>query len=107
YGFVVPRVENRLLIASTWTSSKWEHRAPHDAVLVRCYFGGAGREAVLPQTDKELIDLTRGELRDILGIDQAPLLARVYCWPRAMPQYQVGHLHRLEAIGERLEHLPG
>ena len=107
YGFVVPRIENRLLIASTWTSSKWEHRAPHDAVLVRCYLGGAGREAVLAQTDKELIDLIRGELREILGIDQSPLLARVHRWPRAMPQYQVGHLHRLAVIGERLEHLPG
>ena len=107
YGFVVPRIENRLLIASTWTSSKWEHRAPRDTVLVRCYLGGAGREAVLAHTDTELIDLVRMELREILGIDQTPLLTRVHRWPRAMPQYQVGHLHRLAAIGERLERLPG
>jgi oxygen-dependent protoporphyrinogen oxidase len=107
YGFVVPRAEKRLLMASTWTSSKWEHRAPQDTVLVRCYLGGAGREAVLARTDEELIQLASDELREILRIDQTPLLARVYRWPRAMPQYEVGHLGRLAAIGERLDHLPG
>jgi oxygen-dependent protoporphyrinogen oxidase len=107
YGFVVPRVENRPLIASTWTSSKWDHRAPPDAVLVRCYLGGAGRETVLERSDTELVELVRAELRLILEIDQSPILARVYRWPRAMPQYRVGHLGRLAAIAERLEHLPG
>jgi oxygen-dependent protoporphyrinogen oxidase len=107
YGFVVPRIENRLSMASTWTSSKWAHRAPADSVLLRCYLGGAGREAVLERTDKELIALAQDELRAILGIDQAPVLDRVYRWPRAMPQYRVGHLQRLAAIEERLERIPG
>jgi len=107
YGYVVPRIENRLSMASTWTSSKWAHRAPADSVLLRCYLGGAGREAVLERTDKELIALAQGELRAILGIDQAPVLARVYRWPRAMPHYRVGHLQQLAAIDERLDHIPG
>ncbi len=107
YGFVVPRVEHRELTASTWTSSKWDHRAPQDSVLLRCYLGGIGRERVLERTDQELIELARDELRLMLGIDQAPMLARVYRWPRAMPQYQVGHLDRLAAITERLARLPG
>ena len=73
----------------------------------------AVRMTVVPEHhDGERADLreqaaVRTELREILGIDQTPLLARVHRWPRAMPQYQVGHLHRLAAIGERLEHLPG
>ncbi len=72
YGFVVPRVEHRALTASTWTSSKWDHRAPQDSVLLRCYLGGIGREDVLERTDQELIGLARDELRVILGIDRAP-----------------------------------
>jgi oxygen-dependent protoporphyrinogen oxidase len=107
YGFVVPRIENRPSMASTWTSSKWAYRAPADSVLLRCYLGGAGREAVLERTDKELIALAQGELREILGIDQAPMLARVYRWPLAMPQYRVGHLQRLAVIDERLARIPG
>ena len=107
YGFVVPRIEHRELTASTWTSSKWDHRAPQDSVLLRCYLGGIGREDVLERTDQELIELARDELRVILGIDQTPILARVYRWPRGMPQYNLGHLGRLAAIADRLERLPG
>ena len=107
YGFVVPRAENRLAMASTWTSSKWDHRAPDGTVLIRCYLGGDGREAILKKTDREIVELAQRELRAILGIDQTPVLTRVYRWPRAMPQYRVGHLGRLAAIGARLEHVPG
>ena len=41
FGFVVPRVENRSLIAATWSSRKWAGRAPAGQCLIRCYLGGA------------------------------------------------------------------
>ena len=107
YGFVVPRIEGRALLAVTWTSSKWSHRAPDDAVLLRAYVGGAGREAVLEQSDGGLVSLVRAELRAVMGVTEVPVLARVYRWPRAMPQYLVGHLERLAAIDERLARWPG
>ncbi len=107
YGFVVPRIEGRALLAVTWTSSKWSHRAPDDAVLLRAYVGGAGREAVLERSDDGLVSLVRAELRAMMGLTEEPVLARVYRWPRAMPQYIVGHLERLAAIDERLARWPG
>ncbi len=107
YGFVVPRVEGRALLAVTWTSSKWSHRAPDEAVLLRAYVGGAGRETVLERDDDGLVSLVRAELRDMMGVTEAPVLAKVYRWPRAMPQYLVGHLERLAAIDERLARWPG
>src|SRR5436309_282384 len=107
YGFVVPRIEGSALLAVTWTSSKWSHRAPDDAVLLRAYVGGAGREAVLERSDDGLVSLVRAELRAMMGITEEPVLARVYRWPRAMPQYLVGHLEKLAAIDERLARWPG
>lgn len=107
YGFVVPRVEGRPLLASTWTSSKWEHRAPEGSVLLRAYLGGAGREAVLGRTDEDLVGLVRAEFRAIMGLEEEPIFARVYRWPQAMPQYLVGHLDRLEVMEEMLTRLPG
>ena len=107
YGFVVPRSEGRPLLASTWTSSKWSHRTPDDAVLLRSYLGGAGREAVVERSDEELVALVRAELKAVMGITEAPILAKVYRWPHAMPQYLVGHLSRLATIEEKLRQLPG
>ena len=107
YGFVVPRIERRVLLASTWSSSKWGHRAPDGSVLIRSYIGGAGREAVLERSDEELVELVRADLRHVMGVTEEPVLAKVYRWPRAMPQYLVGHLERLATIEERLTRLPG
>jgi oxygen-dependent protoporphyrinogen oxidase len=107
YGFVIPRIEGRALLASTWSSSKWDHRAPDGSVLIRSYVGGAGREAALERSDQELVALVRADLRHVMGVTEEPALARVFRWPRAMPQYLVGHLERLAVIEERLTRLPG
>jgi oxygen-dependent protoporphyrinogen oxidase len=107
YGFVIPRIEGRALLASTWSSSKWGHRAPDGSVLIRAYLGGAGREAALERSDQELVELARADLRHVMGVTEEPVMTRVFRWPRAMPQYLVGHLDRLAAIEERLARLPG
>ncbi|MBI5379518.1 MAG: protoporphyrinogen oxidase [Nitrospirae bacterium] len=107
YGFVVPRKEPCRILASTWTSTKFPHRAPQDHVLLRCFVGGTGREDLALQEEPELVRLAREELKAVLGIAAEPVLARAYRWERANPQYEVGHLTRLEAIDRALEKSPG
>ncbi len=98
FGFVVPRVERRDLIAATWSSRKWPRRAPPGQTLIRCYVGGVGREAILAQDDQEIVRRVRAELNEIAGIDAEPIHVEVARWERGMPQYTVGHPSRLEAI---------
>jgi oxygen-dependent protoporphyrinogen oxidase len=106
-GFVIPRAEGRALTAVTWTSQKFAGRAPDRQALLRGFVGRAGSEQHVALPDDELVDIVRRELRDILGIDAEPLAARVFRWPRAMPQYAVGHLDRLARIDELTAVLPG
>lgn len=98
FGFVVPRVEGRDLIAATWTSIKWPHRAPPDEVSVRCYLGGVGREAILERDDEALVRCVRDELASIVGLHATPQYVEVNRWHRAMPQYTIGHLDRLAQL---------
>jgi len=107
YGFVVPRIEGRDLLASTWSSSKWSHRAPDGSALIRAYLGGDGRDALLERSDHDMVALVRDELRTIMGVTEEPVMARVFRWPRAMPQYLVGHLEQVTVIESRLSQLPG
>ena len=95
FGFVVPRIEGRDLIAATWTSLKWPHRAPPQDVSVRCYLGGVGREAILQRDDEALVQCVREELASIVGLQATPHYVEVNRWNRAMPQYTIGHLDRL------------
>jgi oxygen-dependent protoporphyrinogen oxidase len=96
FGFVVPRIERRDLIAATWTSLKWPHRAPPDRLLARCYVGGVGRESICHLDDQSLVARVKSELREICGLAAEPLYVEVNRWIKAMPQYVLGHLDRLE-----------
>jgi len=104
---VVPRIEGRDLLAATWTSSKWSHRAPASQTLIRCYLGGVGREHVLQEDDAGLIRRVREELRSMTGLHGEPVYTEVNRWERAMPQYTLGHVDRLESIQQSLDRYPG
>ena len=107
FGFVVPRAEGRDLIAATWTSLKWPHRAPPDQLLVRCYVGGVGREAILTLDDQALVARVRAELASMCGVTAEPGYVEVNRWMRAMPQYTMGHLDRLAQIEAALSRYGG
>ncbi len=107
FGFVVPRAENRDLIAATWTSLKWAHRAPADQLLVRCYVGGVGREAILQLDERALVSRVRDELASMCGVTAEPNYVQVNRWMKAMPQYTLGHLERLNQIEAALSRYGG
>ncbi len=102
FGFVVPRVERRPIIACTFSSVKYPGRAPSDGVLLRVFMGGALNEGILRGGDEALVATARSQLAELLGARSAPLFTRVGRYVKAMPQYHVGHLARVEAIGEAL-----
>jgi oxygen-dependent protoporphyrinogen oxidase len=107
FGFVVPHAEERPIIAGTFSSVKYPGRAPDGHVLLRVFLGGALREAVLDQDDERLAEIAREQLRDLLGVGEAPLWTRVARYRKAMPQYHVGHLARVETIELALARHPG
>jgi oxygen-dependent protoporphyrinogen oxidase len=107
FGFIVPRVEGRDLIAATWTSLKWPHRAPPDQLLVRCYVGGVGREAILQLDDQALVTRVRAELASMCGVTAEPGFVEVNRWMKAMPQYTLGHLERVSQIEAALSSYEG
>ena len=102
YGYVVPRAEGSDVLACSWTSSKWEGRAPEGSVLLRVHTGRFGRRDTTAEPDDELVALARDEVR-LLGITAAPSLVRIHRWPRSMPQYVLGHVERIERIEKALE----
>jgi oxygen-dependent protoporphyrinogen oxidase len=106
FGFVVPFIENRSLIACTFSSVKFAGRAPKGHVLLRVFIGGALQPEMLELTEAELIARVRDDLRDLLGVEAAPLFTELQRWNQSMPQYHVGHLDRVQRIGDRVASLP-
>ncbi|HEV8225714.1 MAG TPA: protoporphyrinogen oxidase [Methylomirabilota bacterium] len=107
FGFVVPRIERRPIIACTFSSVKYAGRAPDGFALLRVFVGGALNETAVNSDDETLTRVARAELGELLGIQAPPLMSRVRRYPKAMPQYHVGHLARVEAIEGCLRAHPG
>ena len=107
FGFVVPHSENRQITACSWSSTKFNHRAPEGYALIRVFVGGARAEALAEQGEAALVELARQELRAIMGIAATPVLAKVYRWHKANPQYDVGHQARIADIDKIVALHPG
>ena len=107
FGFVVPQVERRPIIAGTFSSVKYAGRAPAGHVLLRVFVGGALNEPALEADDAALVATARAQLAELMGVNGSPLFTRVARHPRAMPQYHVGHAARAEAIERAVARLPG
>ncbi len=107
FGFVVPRIENRVLLACTYASVKYARRAPEGQVILRAFSGGAGREGEVDRPPEELLEDLLGDLRDLLGIRGRPLKVWSARHERVMPQYELGHLDLVAGIQERASRHPG
>jgi oxygen-dependent protoporphyrinogen oxidase len=107
FGFVVPFIEKRTVMACTFSSVKFAGRAPEGQVLLRAFVGGALQPEMFELSRDELLSRVRVDLRDLLGIERPPLFAEVAKWERSMPQYHVGHLELVKRIEDGLTSLPG
>jgi protoporphyrinogen/coproporphyrinogen III oxidase len=107
FGFVVPAIERRRIIAGSFTSLKFAGRAPDGAILVRAFVGGALQGDLMTLDDATMIEVVRQEFRALLGVEAAPSWAQVNRWPDSMPQYAVGHQGRVAEIEHAAAALPG
>ena len=106
-GVVVPRSEGMSISALTWVSSKWQGRAPEDHVLLRAYLGGARDPGAIDLPTDAIVARAHRDVARLLGVTGDPTLTRVYRWPHANAQQEVGHLALMAQIEERLADHPG
>ena len=106
FGFLVPARERSRLLACTFVHRKFPYRAPRGKALLRCFLGGTRDSGVMELSNNEIIPLVRQELRNILGIEMAPLFSLISRWPSAMAQYTVGHKDHINRIASLMQKYP-
>ena len=107
FGFLVPRNEARRTMACTFVHNKFENRTPEGMGLLRVFVGGTRDPEALALSDDQIIEIVRRELREITGIAAEPQFTRIYRWPHAMPQYEVGHLVRVARLEMHMQRIAG
>ncbi|MCQ6560820.1 protoporphyrinogen oxidase [Paenibacillus mendelii] len=107
-GFVSPRAEGTTITACTWTSAQWLHSSPEDKVLLQCYIGRTGDDAIVDLPDGQLTAEVKRDIRELMQITDEPIFTEITRLHRSMPQYPVGHIGHMKAFRAELEEkLPG
>lgn len=107
FGYIAPQNTRRDVLGVQWCSSIFPDRAPPGFVLWRALCGGMGRPDVADLDDDSLVRACHSELRHTLGACGDPVFRHVVRWPRAIPQYHLGHLDRVARVEARLVRWPG
>lgn len=107
FGFLVPRSACLRILGTVWNSSLFPGRAPEGHALLTTFVGGSTDPSAAKLQREELSSLVHREIAPLLSIKNAPAFSNVTIWPRALPQYNLGHGDRLASIARNLDRFPG
>lgn len=107
FGVLIPRSEKYRTLGIVWNSSLFAGRAPEGQMVVTSFVGGATDPEMVAKTDEEIVAIVRDDHAKILGITGSPVAAAVWKHEKALPQYNLGHGHAVQAIREAERTVPG
>ena len=115
FGFLVasrdpePGAEELRILGCLTTSTFFPGRAPEGHAALTCFTGGRTDPEAVGLDDDDLLALCRRDLEAAFGLDpdrELPVAA-LRRWPRAIPQYELGHGRFAELREELQGRLPG
>jgi len=107
FGFLVPKTEGRRITGCTWMSTKLDYRAPGNGTLIRVFLGGDSQEEMVDLPDDRMVEVVREELAELMNITADPIFHRIRRWNKGRPQYDVGHLDRVDEMEKCASAYPG
>jgi oxygen-dependent protoporphyrinogen oxidase len=106
FGFLAPSVERAPVLGTLFASSMFDARAPAGSAVLTSFVGGRRDPQAALAPESQLVAEVVGCNRQLLGAG-APIASAVQRWPRAIPQYDLGHRQRIEAVAALEAEVPG
>ncbi len=107
FGFLAPRKEGLRVLGCLFPSEIFPGRAPAGHVALAAFAGGRTDPEIVEWDDERTVEAVVSELRGPLGLQGEPAFQLVRRWPRAIPQYELGHGRFVERAREIERALPG
>jgi oxygen-dependent protoporphyrinogen oxidase len=107
FGFLAPRKEGLHVLGVLFPSEIFPGRAPEGHTVLTAFVGGRTQPDVMSWDDNRLMSTVLEELRRTVGVRGEPRISAIRRWPRAIPQYEVGHGRFLDLAREIETALPG
>ena len=88
FGVLHPKIEDRFMAGTIWTSSVFPHRTPsNDKVLFTNFVGGTQYVDNANKDESFIRNSVTSELRRIYNIKGDPCMQRLHKWEKSIPQY--------------------
>lgn len=107
FGALTPAVERRTVLGALFSSSIFEGRAPDGHVLITNFLGGMRRPDLGRADTDVVLPKVLEDLRQLLGVRAEPVFVNHQRWTQAIPQYELGHGHVVDAAASIESALPG
>ena len=107
FGVLIPRKAGLHTLGTVWNSSLFPGRAPQDSATITSFAGGVTDAEIVSREPSEVAALIESELEKLLQISGPPVAREIWRYPKALPQYNLGHAHVLENIRAALATAPG
>lgn len=110
FGALIPRTQKVLLLGGIFASSLFPDRAPKDMALLTCFYGGALHPEVMNLSDDDIKKQVVKDLKQVLNQNQGdltPEFVEIKRWPKAIPQYEVGHAKTVQTIQRSIAAVSG
>jgi len=107
FGFLAPAKERPAVLGTLFSSTMFENRAPTEVAVLTTFVGGRRNPDLATASEAEIRVAVQEELARLLGAGADPMWTEVTRWPRAIPQYTMGHLLRIAKVDEAERSIPG
>jgi oxygen-dependent protoporphyrinogen oxidase len=107
FGFLVPRSEKLHTLGTVWNSSLFAGRARDGMIVMTSFAGGVMEPEIVDKPETEIATIVQDENARVLQITGPPVASAVWRYPRALPQYNLGHGHIVAAIRDDERANPG
>jgi oxygen-dependent protoporphyrinogen oxidase len=100
FGMLIPKIENRKILGTIFSSSLFPNRAPENFVTLTSYVGGERQPELAFLPPEKLVELVCEDLLELLGVRGQPVFQHVALYPKAIPQYNLGYGRFKDLLGE-------
>lgn len=100
FGGLTPEKERRDVLGILFSSTLFPGRAPEGHVALTVFAGGMRQPGHARLTTDQLLERVSRDLKELVGVEGAPVFVKHSFWPRAIPQYQLGYECYLDTIAQ-------
>ncbi len=107
FGYLVPRGEKIRHLGTIFNTACFPHHSREGEALLTTFMGGAFDAEAVDTPDDQLLEELQREHATLGIYTGEPIYSSVTAWPRAIPQYHLGHLERIARLYQSMRKTPG